>query len=66
MSKSIITVQKGMRGWFAVKMCYTPGENDQEGFWEPWDTGFGRYETKPEAVAEALQWAKDEELEVEV
>lgn len=32
------------------------------GFAEPWTTGVGRYETRAEAVEEALHWAKAEGL----
>ena len=30
------------------------------GFWEPWDTGIGRYRMEDEARVEAIQWAGDE------
>jgi hypothetical protein len=54
-----ITVTQGGSGWFAVEMWYN---NEDYGFWEPWQTGIGRYATREEAVAEAQQWAKEMEL----
>ena len=46
-------------GYYATLFSW----NSIEGFYEPESTGFGRYNTKQEAEQEALQWAKDEELE---
>lgn len=57
--RPFITVDKGMAGHFAVKMWWN-GEEEHGGFWEPYDTGTGRYST-PE---EAYSWAKAEDLDV--
>lgn len=58
--ENFITVTKGMSGYFAVMFWWNP---DMNGFWEPWTTGFGRYESKLEAIQEAIEWAEAEELE---
>ncbi len=55
---SYITVTKGMAGWFAVHMEW----NDELEIYEPYTTGFGRYETKEEAEIEAKDWAEAEEM----
>lgn len=55
---SYITVTKGMAGWFAVQMEW----NDELEIYEPYTTGFGRYESKEEAEIEAKDWAEAEEL----
>lgn len=52
-----VTVTKGMAGHFAVMFWWN---KDMGGFWEPWDTGIGRYRTEDEARVEAIQWAGDE------
>lgn len=56
--KAFITTTQGMSGWFAVHVWWNP-----EGFWEPWDTGFGRYATEERAIEEAQLWAESEGLE---
>ena len=56
-----ITVSHGMTGHFAVLM-----HTHEEGFPEPYDTGFGRYATREEAIVEARAWAEDEEIELRV
>ncbi len=56
---SYITITQGMRGYFAVLLCW----ND-EGFHEPYTTGFGSYATREEAIPEAKQWAEAENLEL--
>ena len=58
-NKSLVTVGQGMSGWFAALMVW-----NKEGFYEPWNTGFGRYKTREEAVAEARDWAEAEGLEL--
>jgi hypothetical protein len=55
-----ITVTEGMSGHFAVMVAWN---SDLGGFYEPWETGVGRYATKQEAELEAQQWAADEEVE---
>lgn len=58
-NKSFITVGQGMAGWFAVLMMW-----NKEGFYEPGNTGFGRYKTREEALDEARDWAEAEGLEM--
>jgi len=53
----------GVGGHFAVMMMWNDEEDFSDGFWEPWQTGFGRYETKEEAEIEAQNWAKTEEVQ---
>lgn len=53
-----ITITRGMRGFFAVHIWWNP-----EGFWEPWQSGFGSYATREEAIPEARSWAEAEGLE---
>lgn len=55
---SFISVSQGMSGHFAVLMAW-----NKEGFYEPWNTGFGRYSTREEAAREAREWAEAEGLE---
>ena len=57
---SFVSTSDGMSGWFAVLVWWNP---EHGGFWEPWDTGFGRYATKAEAESEARDWAKAEGVE---
>jgi hypothetical protein len=58
--KPYITVTEGMSGHFAVQVWWNP---DLGGFWEPWDTGIGRYATQEEAITEAKDWARQDEME---
>lgn len=58
--KPYITISSGMSGWFAVMLWYAPQHG---GFWEPWETGFGRWETRDEAIEEGRDWAEAEEME---
>lgn len=55
-----ITTTKGMSGHFAVMMWYNNRDEDYGGFWEPYDTGVGRYATRDEAINEAKSWAAAE------
>lgn len=56
-----ITVTHGMSGYFAVHMWWNnTGEGGLPGFWEPYNTGIGRYRTKEEAAVEAKEWAEAE------
>lgn len=57
--KNFITTTKGM-AWFAVMYWWNP---DMGGFWEPWDTGIGRYADEARAITEAQDWADSEGLE---
>lgn len=56
--KSFITVTSGMSGFFAVQMWWNP-----EGFWEPWQSGIGRYASSEDAAKEGKYWAEAEGLE---
>ena len=58
--KPFITTTQGMSGWFAAMYWWNP---EMGGFWEPWDTGFGRYSTEERAIEEAQSWAAAEQLE---
>jgi hypothetical protein len=60
---NFITVTQGGSGWFAVEMWYNNEDYADYGFWEPWQTGMGRYETREEAIREAKWWAEESELE---
>jgi len=51
-----ITVAKGIN-YFAAMYWRNP-----EGFWEPWDKGFGYYATYEDAEKEARAWADEEQL----
>ena len=53
-----VTVTYGISGWFAVLMA-----KNKEGFYEPWNTGIGRYPDRDKAVEEAKAWAQSENLE---
>jgi len=60
-TQPFITVTKGMSGYFAVQMWWnTQDHPDLGGFWEPWDTGMGRYPSQQEAIQEAKEWADAE------
>lgn len=48
-----VTITRGMRGWFAVMMWWNDIEPDLRGFWEPWQSGIGSYETPEGANKEA-------------
>lgn len=56
-----ITTTKGMSGYFAV--MYHWSKTEHGGFWEPYDTGMGRYATKAEAEAEAIAWSEMDQLD---
>ena len=60
---NFITVTQGMSGWFAVEMWYNNEDYADYGFWEPWQTGVGRYATREQAIVEAKDWANDCDLE---
>lgn len=47
-------------GYFAVMYWWNP---EHGGFWEPWQTGIGRYATREEAVEEGKAWAEAEDIE---
>lgn len=52
-----VSVTRGMSGHFAVIYWWN---QEQGGFWEPWDTGIGRYATEAEAREEAAELACEE------
>lgn len=52
-----ITTSKGMAGHFALMVWWN---RELGGFWEPWDTGFGRYAEIEGAEQEGRDWALDE------
>ena len=61
-----ITVTHGCSGYFAVHLTWAamPDADDEEGgFYEPWQTGHGRYRTREQAALEAIDWAESEEME---
>lgn len=59
MTKFFFTTAEGISGYFAVLMWLNEEELDIGPFWEPYDTGFGRYATREEAVEEAKHWAEE-------
>lgn len=59
--QSFITVSSGMGGFFAVQMWFNDQDPDYM-FWEPYQTGHGRYPNVDAAIREAKQWAEAEGL----
>jgi len=47
-----VTTTQGMSCWFAVHVWWNP-----EGFWEPYESGLGRYSDEARAITEAQDWA---------
>jgi hypothetical protein len=62
-TKPFITTTQGMSGWFAVQYWWNTKDVPGTGFWEPWDTGLGRYSTEEKAIEEAQAWADSEGIE---
>lgn len=60
---NFITTAQGMRGFFAVMYWWNDEDYPEDAFWEPWETGFGRYATEDKAIEEAQTWAEAEDLE---
>lgn len=56
---SYITVVEGSGGWFVVQVWWNP---ELGGFWEPFQTGIGRYIDKKDAEVEAKDWAEAEDM----
>lgn len=54
----LITINKGMAGWFAVMLWWNP-----DGFPESFNTAAGRHDNQEAAVADAKAWAEAEGLE---
>jgi hypothetical protein len=61
--KPYITVTKLGSGWAAIHLWWNTQEPDLAPFWEPYQTGLGRYATQELAEVEAREWAEAEELE---
>lgn len=61
--KNFITTTQGMSGFFAVMYWWNDKDIPGMGFWEPWDTGIGRYGDEARAIEEAQDWAESEGLE---
>ena len=61
--KPFMTTTQGMSSWFAVKYWWNDEDIPGTGFWEPWDTGIGRYADEAKAIEEAQDWAESEGLE---
>lgn len=57
-----ITVQKLGSGWAAVEMWLNNKDHAPDSFPEPWNTGFVRSAHREIALAEAVEWAVDEDL----
>ena len=57
-----ISVTHGMSGYFAIQLWWNPELN---GFWEPYQTGIGRYRKKEHAIREARHWAKSDEIRLD-
>jgi hypothetical protein len=55
-----ITTYLSIGGWKAVMLWWNP---DMGGFYEPWDTGLGAYDSQELAAEEAMAWAEDEGIE---
>jgi hypothetical protein len=56
---SFVTLTKGMSGHFAVIYWWAP---EHGGFWEPLQSGIGRYATQAEADVEAREIADAEAI----
>lgn len=52
-----VNIESAMSGYFATLYRWT--EDPTGGFYEPYDTGMGRYETWDGANAEGERWAKE-------
>lgn len=61
--ESYITVYESVGGWKALLVWWNP---EMGGFWEPYQTGIGFYETREGATEEAKMWSLAEGLEFKV
>ena len=59
-----LTVQHLGSGWAAVEMWLNNEEPELGVFPEPWNTGFGRYARREQALAECLIWSEADEIPV--
>jgi hypothetical protein len=57
-----VTTTEGMSGHFAVLLWWNDKSEQLGGFWEPWNTGAGRYPDQASAEEEAQFMARDEKL----
>ena len=57
--QAFISVYKPIAGWKAIHYWWNP---EMGGFWEPWQTGMCAWETKEQAIEDAILWAEAEEL----
>ena len=57
-----ISVTHGMSGYFAVMMAEFYCAATDDWTWEPWNSGFGRYDTTEPAMAEGRVWAEQEDI----
>lgn len=55
-----VTVTKGMRGWFAVLVCWS--DEGGEGLWEPYATHENSHPSRAGAEEDAKNWALNEEV----
>ena len=55
---TFVTVTEGVRGWFAVIMDY----DEECECHVPYNSSFWSYPTKEQAIPDAEQWARAEEL----
>lgn len=62
MDTRFIIVERLGSGFAAV--CYWQNKDEPElgPFWEPWQTGIGRYTNEEEAEEEAMNWAFAEDI----
>ena len=58
--KPYVTTTRGLRGHFALIMCWNP---EHGGFWEPWQSSPNSWDSERLAEIEAQSWAKDEGIE---
>lgn len=59
MPARFMTTEKLGSGWTAIEYWVNTEEKDLGPFWEPYDTGTGRYLNKGQAEFEAKQMAVD-------
>jgi hypothetical protein len=57
-----VNATPAMSGHFATLYAWSEDE-ELGGFYEPYETGFGRYATWQEAEVEAARWAEEMEIE---
>jgi hypothetical protein len=63
--KHVLTITQGMTYYFAVHMWLN--EDDKKApFWEPYVSGLGRYDTPAEAIVEAVAWAEETEMQLDL